>query len=90
MAEAAKKAVAEAAERGDRQGSRDGTSDRKGSARAQSGGEDRSKSLRAFRDEPTAKKNGAHAATASEALQDLHSSSRRILGKISEGLAGTR
>jgi hypothetical protein len=71
MAEAAKRA-AEAAERGDRQGAMEALEDMKKAERAlQAEERDRSKSLRALRDELTAKENKSHAASASEALADL-------------------
>lgn len=91
MAEAAKKA-AEAAERGDRQGAMEALEDLRKAERAlQAEEKDRSKSLRALRDELTAKKNGAHAATASEALQDLQQQlsenpSKEDLAKLAERL----
>lgn len=71
MAEAARRA-AEAAERGDRKGAMEALDDLRKAERAlQAEERDRSKSLRALRDELTAKKSGAHAASASEALAEL-------------------
>jgi hypothetical protein len=91
MAEAAKRA-AEAAERGDRQGAMEALEDMKKAERAlQAEERDRSKSLRALRDELTAKENKSHAASASEALSDLEKQlsenpSAEDLAKLAERL----
>lgn len=91
MAEAAKRA-AEAAERGDRRGAMEALEDMRKAERALHAEErDRAKSLRALRDELTAKKDGARAASASEAIADLErelaeSPSKETLAELAERL----